>query len=400
MPGPFKRILLTDRDHELALSLAFACTRRRLDWEVSVAPSGDEALDRLPQMRFDAIIADTSVPGGGIELLQAVAERHPQIARIILSDQPNDELMLKALGVAHQYLAKPCALQELIATVARLGTLDHFFTKDPLRRVANRIRQLPSPPTVCFRLTKELARPEATTESVGAVIAQDANLTARLLQLANSAFFKPDRPVVKVSEAVQVLGFNLVKSLALSLGLATTLEAAPIGELSPERLYRHSLGTGLLAQTIARDQGADPAAIDAAFTAGVLHDTGKLIFASALPELYTKAVRLAADELIPQWEAEDNIIGAGHAEIGAYLLGLWGLPAPIVEAVAWHHEPRRHDPNGSNVLAAIHVADFLESRRLPASHRHLVVKIDEPYVGSLGLNGRIEEWAEMAGNLA
>ncbi len=397
MPAPIKRILLADHDHEFAMSLAYACTRRGLDWEVSEARTCDEALGKLQQIPIDAIIADARFAGGsGVKLLHAVTDRHPRISRIILSDQPTEELMLGSLGAAHQYLAKPCSLAELIAAVSRLEALDSFFMKDPLRRLANRIQRLPSPPTVCLRLVNELARSDATTDSVGAIIARDSGLTARVLQVANSAFFKPEHPVVNAPEAVQVLGFNLVKSLALSQGLSTTLGPAPTGELDPERLYRHSLGTGLLAQTIARDQGGDTEAVDAAFTAGILHDTGKLVFASALPELYTKAVQRAAEESIPQWQSEAEVIGIGHAEIGAYLLGLWGLPSSIVEAVAWHHEPRRHDPQTSNVLTAIHVADYLESQRWPASRRRLVVKVDEPYMQSLQLAPRMEDWAEIA----
>jgi putative nucleotidyltransferase with HDIG domain len=246
---------------------------------------------------------------------------------------------------------------------------------------------------------QELARPDATTEKVGEIISQDASLTAKLLQLANSAFFALPRPVVSVPEAVQIIGFNLVKSLSLSLGLFASLNSEAIGEYSSDRLYLHSLATGLLAQRILSDEGAESAIVDAAFTAGVLHDTGKLVLASALPELYQHALQLASDELIPQWQAEANVFGVSHAEIGAYLLGLWGLPPSIVEAVAWHHQPRRHEPPALGVLAAVHIADYLQNRHLPASRRPLVVQIDEPYIQSLHLIDRIGQWEEAAGRL-
>jgi HD-like signal output (HDOD) protein len=303
------------------------------------------------------------------------------------------------VGIAHQYLVKPCAAEDLLLTVCRLLALDQFFTSDPLRRVVARIQQLPSPPTIYFRLMQELARPDATTGKVGEIISQDASLTAKLLQLANSAFFALPRPVVSVPEAVQIIGFNLVKSLSLSLGLFASLNSEAIGEYSSDRLYLHSLATGLLAQRILSDEGAESAIVDAAFTAGVLHDTGKLVLASALPELYQHALQLASDELIPQWQAEANVFGVSHAEIGAYLLGLWGLPPSIVEAVAWPHQPRRREPPAFGALAAVHIADYLQSRHLPASRRPLVVQIDEPYLQSLHLIDRIGQWEETAGRL-
>ncbi len=401
MSKPAKRMLLVDYDDEVASALLFACYRSNPDCDVSVARTADDALQRLNQAAFDAIIANADGSGtDGVELLRTVKVRHPKVARIIIAERPDEDLMLKSLGIVHQYLAKPCSLRELMATVTRLGVLDHFFNKEPLRRVATEIQNLPSPPTISLRLTKELARSDATTDSVGAIIEQDANLTAKILQLANSAFFNLERPVVKVSEAVQVLGFNLAKSLALSLGVSASLASTPRAELNPDDLYRHSLCTGLIAQKIADDQGADQATTDAAFTAGILHDTGKLVFASALPELYAQAARLAADESLAQWQAEVRVFGAGHGEIGAFLLGLWGLPYPIVEAVAWHHEPRRHEPQAFDVLTAVHVADYLANQRVPSSHRHLTVKVDEAYIQSLGLTRQMDEWADVGASLA
>jgi putative nucleotidyltransferase with HDIG domain len=243
---------------------------------------------------------------------------------------------------------------------------------------------------------QELASVNATTESIGNIIAQDASLTAKLLQLANSAFFAQSDPVMSVPEAVQIIGFNLVKSLSLSLGLYASLGAETVGEYSSDRLYLHSLATGLLAQKILSDEGADPKIVDAAFTAGVLHDTGKLVLAAALPELYLQALQLASDEMIPQWQAEANIFGVSHAEVGAYLLGLWGLPPAIVEAVAWHHQPRYREPPVFGALAAVHIADYLQSRHLPASRCPLVVQFDEPYMQALQLLERIESWEQSA----
>lgn len=400
MPPPLKRILLADQDEAVLATLVAPGSRRGADWEVMTAGSGEDALALLGMMPFDVMIAGTRMSGlSGLDLLRATMIRHPSMARMILLDQAEPELMLGSLGTAHQYLVKPCEPADLLSAVSRLLALDQFFTNQPLRRVVARIQQLPSPPTVYFRLMKELARLDATTESVGAIIAQDASLTAKLLQLVNSAYFGLGRRVASVPEAVQILGFNLVKSLSVSLSLFASLNPASVGELNADRLYLHSLATGLLAQTIVAAENADPAMTAGAFTAGILHDTGKLVLASAMPELYAQAVRLAADELMPQWQAEANIFGVSHAEVGAYLLGLWGLPVPIVDVVAWHHQPLRGGPPAFGMLAAVHIADFLQSRHVPASRRPLVVELDALYIQVLKLADRIEEWTEVAGRL-
>jgi putative nucleotidyltransferase with HDIG domain len=400
MPVSPKRILLVDADDARLALLAIACRQHSPDWEMSTACDGDETLARLESGPFDAVVAGRGTPGlSGIDLLRAIMVRHPRIARIILADPFDDEQMLGSLGAAHQYLPEPCDPDELFATLARLMELDVFFTNEQLRRVVTRIQQLPCPPTIYFRLMKELARLDATADSVGELIAQDASLTAKLLQVANSAFFGLERPVVGVPDAVQVLGFNLVKSVSLSHSLFASLNPSAVGELSPDRLYLHCLATALLAQRIALGENGDPTMVDAAFTAGILHDTGKLVLASALPEHYRRAVQLAADELMPQWQAEANVFGVSHAEVGAYLLGLWGLPAAIVEAVAWHHQPGRRESREFGVLAAVHIADYLQSHLLPASQRRLPVELDIPYVEGLNIHEKMGQWADDAGHL-
>jgi putative nucleotidyltransferase with HDIG domain len=395
-----KRILLVDADDARLALFSSVCREHRPDWELAGACDSEEALARLQTAPFDAVVASNGTPGmGAIDLLRKTMMRHPRAARIILSDPMDEDLMLRSIGTAHQYLPEPCIPEELVAALSRLMELDAFFTNENLRRVVSRIQQLPCPPTIYFRLMKELARSDATIDAIGSLIAQDASLTAKLLQVANSAFFGLERPVVSVPEAVHILGFNLVKSLALSHSLFASLNPGASSGLSPDRLYLHSLATALLAQRIAAGEAGDPVTIDTAFAAGILHDTGKLVLASALPEHYRRAVRLAEDELMPQWQAEANVFGVGHAEVGAYLLGLWGLPVPIVDAVAWHHQPGRRDPPSFGALAAVHIADFLQSHLLPASQRPMAVELDVPYVEGLHIHEKLGEWADDAGHL-
>lgn len=240
-----KQILLAGPD-DAALAMSVEAGRQTaLGWMVSTVYSGSEALALLDQASFDLVIASMTLPRmNGLNLLRATMVRHPQTVRVLLLDQPEPALMLSTAGIAHQYLVKPCATDDLLTTVCRMLALDQFFTSDLLRRVVTRIQQLPSPPTIYFRPMQELARPEATTESVGRIIAQDASLTAKLLQLTNSAFFAHPHPVVNIPEAVQILGFNLVKSLSFSLGLFASLNGDVAGEYSSDRLYLHSLATG------------------------------------------------------------------------------------------------------------------------------------------------------------
>ncbi len=400
MPLSPKRILLVNADEDVLAALSTACLPYHEDWQLTTATTGADALDQLGQGHCDAVIADRQLKDmSGLELLRTAMVCHPQMARILLSEQPDRDTVIASLGIVHQYLPTPCAPADLLSAICRLTVLDRFFTNDLLRMIVARVQQLPSPPRVYFQLMKELAQPDATIDSVGAIIAQDSSLSAKLLQVVNSAFFSPPAPIVSVREAVQIVGFNLVKSLSLSLGLFASLNPLAATEVNPDRLYLHSLATAMLAQKIMIDESVGSETADAAFTAGILHDVGKLVLVSALPGLYRQSVQLAADELMPQWQAEANIFGVDHAAVGAYLLGLWGLPAPIVEAVAWHHEPGHHHPPAFNALTGVHVADFLQSQHWPASQRTLVVNLDIAYIQSLDLAEKIERWSEVEGSL-
>jgi putative nucleotidyltransferase with HDIG domain len=161
-----------------------------------------------------------------------------------------------------------------------------------------------------------------------------------------------------------------------------------------ERLWKHSMATGLLARRIAAAEGGDLGVIEAAFAAGVLHDIGKLVYGFSMPQLYKMALERAAEKNLPQWKAETEVIGASHAEVGAYLLGLWGLPAAIVEAVAWHHHPTERDPCEFSALTAVHVANYVHGRQTPSSEMPLPQSLDRDYVASLKLQTQLSTWED------
>jgi putative nucleotidyltransferase with HDIG domain len=231
----------------------------------------------------------------------------------------------------------------------------------------------------------ELASPDATTDSVGDLISQDVSLTAKILQLVNSAFFGVAQPVSSAREAVQILGFSLVRTLALSIYVFSRFDPVKMPDFPVERLWRHSFATGMLAHRIATREKAAPESVEVAFTAGILHDIGKVTLSYSLPQLHRKAMERAAEEKIPSHEAELAVIGAGHPEVGAFLLGLWGLPAELVSAVECHHRPKLRGVEGFCATAAVHIAEYIQTARTPVWNPPLVASVDMEYVRALGL---------------
>jgi HD-like signal output (HDOD) protein/ActR/RegA family two-component response regulator len=358
------KILFVDDEQNVLQGLQRMLHSMRGEWSMSFANNGQDALDILAQDHFDVIVSDMRMPGmDGLKLLTEVKNRHPQVMRIILSGQSKHENILPSIGLAHQYLSKPCDSEQIKITVARACALRDLLTSPTLQGLVSHVGTLPSLPSLHAKVLQELQSEECSLQKIGETVSQDVGMTAKLLQLVNSSFFGLPHRVSSATEAVLFLGVETVRSLMISLhAFAEHDRRVPAG-FSLSELWRHSMGVGILARDIARAETSDERIMNDACTAGLLHDVGKMVLASALPRKYSQAVAFARRNQCPLWEAERTVFGSTHAEVGAYLLGLWGLPGPIVEAVAFHHRPMECLSREFCALTAVHFANAIDNAR-------------------------------------
>jgi putative nucleotidyltransferase with HDIG domain len=396
-----KRILFVD-DEPALLEIYQLMLRSLADqWELSFATSGPEALALMAKAPFDLVISDMRMAGmDGAQLLNEVLKRYPRTARIILSGHADQEAVAQCVGATHQFLMKPCNLAVLKATLTRVFTLDGWVADEKLKALVAQMRALPSLPSLYFRVLEALESPNASAEQIGEIIAMDLAMTAKILQLVNSAFFGIARQITHPTEAVQYLGVGTVRSLALSLHVFSCLDQAKLKNFSVAQLWRHSLATGQMARKIAQLERAEPAMADEAFVAGMLHDIGKLMLAANMPDSYCQALMLAAETPMPLTQAEMTVFGASHADVGAYLLGLWGLPVSIVEAIALHHSPSRSAIRYFAPLAAVHAANILEQEFSNVAKDGERPQLDSAYIAELGLYERVAPWREAVAEMS
>jgi HD-like signal output (HDOD) protein/CheY-like chemotaxis protein len=393
-----KRILFVDDEPKLLELYEAMLSPMQGDWDLVFLTDPSAALERMDREPFDVLVTDMRMPGmTGAQLLNEVMRRHPRTSRIVLSGYAEQEVVAECLGATHQYLSKPCTLGVLQSTIARIVALDQLLMNANLRGLVTRLRSLPSLPSLYFKIIRAVDSPDASMEQIGEIISKDLGMTTKILQLVNSAFFGMPRKVSNAKEAVQFLGVGMVRSLALSLHLFSCFDPARQRSFSVDRLWKHSLACGAYARLIAEAEHADSSFVDDAFVSGMLHDVGKLMLAANLPDQYGEAVALAEQRNLPASEAEQAVFGATHSEVGAYLLGLWGLPAAVVEAVALHHTPGRTAVKGFSPLTAVHVANVLQSEReradAPANHAPPVpLELDQEYLAAAGLADRVEAW--------
>jgi len=331
-----KKILFVDDEPMVLNGLQRMLRPLRTQWEMTFVESGKKALEVLAATPFDVVVSDMRMPGmDGAQLLTEVKRLYPQIVRLILSGHSDKEMILRSVGPTHQYLAKPCDTETLKNTVARACALRDLLSDEPLKRLVSRMESLPSLPHLYAEIMNELQSPDSSIQKVGEIIAQDVGMTAKILQLVNSAFFGLRRHVSNPSQAASLLGLETVKALVLSSQVFSQFEEKTLTGLRLEALWSHSLAVGALARRICIQQSAPLKVTDDAFLAGLLHDAGKLVLAANVPEHYIQALTLASQRGLHPCDVERGVMGASHAEIGAYLLGLWGLPDPIVEALAY-----------------------------------------------------------------
>lgn len=364
----------------------------RSEWEMEFAGSGREALETMGRSSFDVVITDMRMPGmDGAQLLDHVRVKFPQTVRMILSGQSDKETILRSVGPAHQYLAKPCDIEELKQKLVHAFALRDLLADPRLKEVVGRLDSVPSLPESYVAITKALQSPESSITEVGNIIAQDMGMCMKVLQLVNSAFFGLPGQISNPRQAAALIGIDNIKALVLSVHVFSQFESASGQDLS--FLWKHCLATAGSAKAIARVQSAARSTVDDSFTAGLLHDVGKLILSSVYREECARIWKQAAEEKTPSLTLERNVLGCTHAGVGAYLLGLWGLPDPIIEAVAWHHQPSEAGPKSFSALVAVHATNYYDHQNhsYPASGDKPA--LDQGLLTELGLADRSAAWA-------
>jgi len=387
-----KRILFVDDEIRVLDGIRRLLYHLRSEWRMSFVSSGPQALELMSHDAFDVIVTDIRMPGmDGIELLARTRELYPSVVRIVLSGQSDRDLTLKSALNAHQYLSKPCDAESLTATIARAVALKGTFTDPSLQALVAGAGTLPSIPSVYVELMRQLEDVDCCAQDIADIIARDPAMTAKILQLANSAFFGVRRRIASPKDAVLYLGLDTLKSLALSVKVFSQFTARPQSRFSIDELARHTMLVGILARKIASVQGASRQDVEDAFAAGLLHDIGKLVLVAAAPEKYEQAIEDAEKEGKTDRDAERRIFGTTHAEVGTYLVWLWGLPDSVVEAVAYHHAPTVCPAPRFSPLTAVHVANAL-AHETAGGCSPLVSALDMAYLGDLNLAGHVPGW--------
>ncbi len=397
-----RRILFVDDDELILRSIERVLKRHAQEsgWELHFVNDGETALARLEYAPFDVILVDAHMPRmSGTALLRRVQETNPGIVRILLSGHTGLDVLKTSLPLAHQFLAKPCDAQLLKTTLDNACGIRTVLTRPELRQMVGSSNELPSAPRTYVEIQNALSNPHASSRTVADIVERDIAISARVIQLVSSGLYGLPRQVSSIGGAVAFLGIEVIKAIVLSIEVSKMFPVSQaIPDFSIDALQKRSLAAAQLAKRLLGHESGG----EAVMIAGMLQDVGQLIFAARAPQRFGIALSTSNRGKSPLYEAELELFGSTHAEVGGYLLGLWGLPPKIVQAVAHHLEPIA----GSRTLdaaGALYAANLLSvNPEVPAMDEvpARTIAIDLSYLRTLGVAHQLEDWRRIARDMA
>jgi HD-like signal output (HDOD) protein len=380
------RILFVDDEPNILQSLRRALHANSSKWSMRFAGSAAEALQALGTEQFDVIATDLQMPGvDGVQLLATVMTKWPSMLRIITSGSCERRSAVGAARVAHQFLSKPYTTDTLQEAIDRAMRARHLFQDPALAGLVPGLDRLPTLPDNYARLTEALRDPSKSLQEIGRLVQADVGLTAKVLQVVNSAFFALPRRVASPAEAALFLGIDVLQSLVLATDIFGAIDGADGAALHVQQVWTHSMEVAARARVVGKILGCDRRTVENAFVAGLMHDIGALILCQSRRSDYLACQAAIAAGGDPAAE-EKRVFGTTRARVAAYLLATWGLPDEVVTSVAFHERPSESPVRQLDALTAVHLA-----HTAPGAKPGEPSGIDVRYLESVGALERLPE---------
>lgn len=394
---PALNIVFVDDAVEVLEHLRRTLARKAHSWDMRFLASGKEALQSLDARACDVVVSDLIMPEmDGVTFLSAVRARWPQTIRMVLSADTSPYNHARSSAVAHRFLSKPFSIEDFDTILTQMHSLQRLMQQETLITVVAGLQRLPSLPALYQELMRVMQSADASLKKAARVVSKDLAMASKILQLVNSAYFGLRARVSDPEQAVALLGLDTVKALVLSMQTFSQYDHTPLPCGSLDALWRHGLTVAAHARAIAKTEGAAQALMEEAFTSALLHDIGTLVLAANRSEEYAQVMAYAAARCLPRWQVERELFGASHAEVGAYLLGMWGLGEQIVEAVAFHHAPLAAATVPFSPLTAVHVANALSMGADDATATQMPdACIDQAYLLRGSWTDRLPHWQDL-----
>lgn len=329
-------------------------------FDVTYVSSLSEALKVFNSNLFEVVVVDSCMRGNqGLTFLGAIMQNAPFTNRIAITDERTQHYLQNTLHLVHQWVAQREIISGLIDTIEKVLLISDACGSDDIKAFIATVEVIPTIPTIYSDMLDILNDPDASIVDVGRLISSDIAMTAKVLQLVNSAFFGLCRKIYTAEEAAVFIGIETLKGMVLSFQALTALSVQGIPQAYIDEMWQHAVTTAAFARSIAQCETNSRELIDSAFTAGMLHDIGRLLLMDNMPVKYKEYMKMIMNDNSSEVKLERVIFGATHYEVGAYMLKEWGLPNSIVEPVLLHHSSFDVSQGYFSPVTAVIAADCL-----------------------------------------
>jgi HD-like signal output (HDOD) protein len=366
-------------------------------WRVRHAIDASEAKGLIADCPPHVIACAATLPDRrGLDILEGIRVTHPESIRILVGETKDEAQSVRALTAAHRMVDPDRG--QLLRVLTEAGALLLHINNEAVRRVLTEVSDLPARPGIHLAVSAAAHHPDHATDEVAKAVTSDPDLVALVLRVANRGALHPHQHIGSVDLAVRYLGLRTVEAIALLHGLGAPSAGDAIATRRFETFLAHAEASRVAADILCDAEGWEGDRRDNTVTASLLHDIGILVLARYAPTKLTMAENAAARAGVHRAVAEQAMFNCTHADVGACMLALWGLPAELTRAVAHHHQPDRDPQRGPTPAMIIHVARALarnpracDPNGPPEQWRALDIDLDA--LRRAGCDGKLPTWA-------
>lgn len=383
------RVIFVDDEPNVLAAIRRMLRSKHNEWDMDFAESGDKALSLFQDNPYDVIVSDIRMPKmDGAELLQKVKNTYPNTIRIALSGQVGLNEVVRSIRAVHQYISKPCDAEDLIDKIESAIKSREILNDSMMQKLVTEIDALPVIPEVFKAIEDELQLETPSINKVADLISMDVGLVAKTLKLINSPYFGLPSQIDSIFQAITMLGLDTIKALILGTHLFSMYDDKMLPNFSLTMLWEHSFRVSNIARLIAEYEGMERKEIVQARMTGLLHDVGKLVLANSFPDQYQEVLSQVSNSQGTIHQCEENVFKTTHAQIGAFLMGLWGMPGNLVYGIGYHHSYNLFDLTPPMLVA---VADMIDHHCIVINEKYSRPIIVPELLGSTNID-KIHEW--------
>ena len=328
------------------------------------------------------------------EIFKFLKQENPHIIRVLVVDTYDLNHVLVYHDFVHLIVEKKYLMDYLHDLFEKANRLRYLLQNQKLIKIINSFDLCPTIKGVYMEILHQVQKHDVSLKAIGELVEKDIVLSTKILQVSNMTAFSSVKRITHPKLAVVNLGVNILRALILSISFFNPDQDEFRSLRFVKQVEVHSMRVAKNAVLIAKELNVNTAISNDSFTAGLLHDLGRIVIMRRIPNW--NEIQQVSDNLqMPLWKAEKDMIGASHTEIGAYFLSIWGFPPSIVDAVAFHHAPQDCKQHNSMILAILHVAEAITHRSQNVSMEILLEHLDLEYLDKMGIKENIIAFLKM-----